>query len=78
MSLAARVRNSFVAGLVLVAPLAVTAFVLHFALVRVARVLDPVVKATRLTRYTAESDLIAQVLAAVLIIASLTLLGYVA
>lgn len=78
MSLAGRVRNSFVAGVVLVAPLAVTLLVLQFVFLRVSRVLDPVVGATRLANYTANSRLLAQVLAAVLIAAGLTVVGYVA
>ncbi|MFB6156942.1 MAG: hypothetical protein ABEJ34_03770 [Haloferacaceae archaeon] len=40
MIIPTRVRNSFVAGVLLVAPLAVTVFVLRFAFVRVTRALD--------------------------------------
>jgi uncharacterized membrane protein len=78
MSLAGRVRNSFVAGVLLVAPLAITLFVLQFVFVRISRTLDPVVGATRLATYTANSRLLAQLLAAVLIALGLTVVGYVA
>jgi uncharacterized membrane protein len=78
MSLAGRVRNSFVAGALLVAPLAITLFVLQFVFVRISRALDPLVSATRLANYTANSRLLAQVLAAVLIAVGLTVVGYVA
>ncbi|MFB6305213.1 MAG: DUF502 domain-containing protein [Haloferacaceae archaeon] len=77
MSLAGRIRNSFVAGVVLVAPLAVTVFVLQFVFVRVTRALNPLVRATRLATYTGD-QLLAQLLAAVLLAAGLTLVGYVA
>ncbi|MFB6282171.1 MAG: DUF502 domain-containing protein [Haloferacaceae archaeon] len=78
MSLAGRLRTSFVAGAVLVAPLAITLFVLQFVFLRVSRALDPVVRATRLAAYTANSRLLAQALAAVLLAAGVTALGYVA
>ncbi|MFB6080312.1 MAG: DUF502 domain-containing protein [Haloferacaceae archaeon] len=78
MSLAGRVRNSFVAGVVLVAPLAITVFVLQFVFVRISRTLDPVVGATHLVTYTANSRVLAHALAAVLIALGLTVVGYVA
>jgi uncharacterized membrane protein len=78
MSLASRVRTSFIAGLLLVAPLAVTAFVLQFVFDRMAGVLNPVVSATRLTQYTANIEVVAQLLAAVLVVLSITAIGYLA
>lgn len=78
MSLLTRARNSFVAGLLLVTPLAVTIFVLQFVFVRLAGILDPVVGATSLTNYTANIEIVAQLLAAVLIALVITLLGFFA
>lgn len=78
MSLGARLRNNFIAGLLLVAPLAVTLFVLQFVFRQVTGVLNPVVTATRLTNYTANIQLVAQLLAAVLLAVLITLIGFVA
>ncbi|MFB6155804.1 MAG: DUF502 domain-containing protein [Haloferacaceae archaeon] len=78
MSITGRLRTSFVTGLLLVAPLAVTAFVLQFVFARVTGVLNPVVSATRLTTYTGDIEFVAQLLAAVLVALTITALGYLA
>lgn len=78
MSLETRIRNSFLAGLLLVTPLAVTIFVLQFVFARMTGLLNPIVQTTRLTTYTANVEIIAQLLAAVLLAAAITLLGYLA
>lgn len=71
-------RRSFYAGVVLVAPLAVTVFVLTFAFSQLVGFLDPIVHETRLVEYTANVELAAQLLAAVLIALAVTVLGYLA
>ena len=78
MSLTAAVKRSFVAGLLLLAPLVVTVYVLQVLTGWALRLVDPVVQGTRLTQYTANIELVAQVLAVVLIVASVTALGAVA
>jgi len=78
MSLSGRLRASFVTGLLLVTPLAVTLFVLQFVFVRTTGLLNPLVRATRLTTYTGNVEVIAQLLAALSIAAGITLLGYLA
>jgi uncharacterized membrane protein len=78
MNLIGRIRRSFLTGLVLITPLAVTVFVLQFVFARVTGVLDPVIQGTRLTNYTANNQLVAQVLAAVLIAVAIAALGFVA
>ena len=78
MNIIGRVKRSFIAGLVLVTPLAVTVFVLQFVFTRMTAVLDPVVRETRLIDYTANNELVAQLLAAVLIAVTLAVLGFVA
>ncbi|RMB12536.1 DUF502 domain-containing protein [Haloplanus aerogenes] len=78
MSLSGRLRTSFATGLLLVTPLAVTLFVLQFVFVRTTGLLNPLVQATRLTNYTANVEIVAQLLAALLIDAGITLLGYLA
>lgn len=78
MNIRTEVRNSFVAGLILVAPLAVTVLVLQFAFTRLAGLLDPVVEGAGLASFTANIHLLAQVLAAVVIVVTVTLLGFLA
>ncbi|MFB6123594.1 MAG: DUF502 domain-containing protein [Haloferacaceae archaeon] len=78
MGLRARVRTSFVTGLLLVTPLAVTAFVLQFVFTRVTGVLNPVVRAAGLRAYTANIEIVAQLLAAVVVAAGIVCLGYLA
>jgi uncharacterized membrane protein len=78
MNVLGRLRSSFVAGLILVAPLAVTVFVLQFVFTRLTGTLNPVVQATRLTDYTADIEVVAQLLAVVLILLAITLVGYLA
>ncbi|SFR37493.1 Uncharacterized membrane protein [Halogeometricum rufum] len=79
MSLLTRLRTSFVTGLFLVAPLAVTVFVLDFVFDRLTGiVLDPIVATTRLRTFTGDELLLAQLLAATLLAVTLTAAGYVA
>ncbi|MFB6175589.1 MAG: DUF502 domain-containing protein [Halobaculum sp.] len=78
MPLKKTVVNSLFAGVVLVTPLAITLFVLQILANWTLVVVDPVADGTQLTRYTANNELAARVLAAVLILLALTVLGYVA
>ncbi|WP_313691981.1 DUF502 domain-containing protein [Halorarum halobium] len=73
----ARLRASFVAGLLLVAPLAITLFVLDFAVDRLTAVLTGPIRATRLAEYVG-SEPLAHVLAAVTLALAVTLVGFVA
>ena len=83
MSLATRLRNSFITGLFFVAPLAVTLFVLQFVFEWVTTTIRPVVRqvqpflATTLD-YSGDLVLAAQVLSALLIAVSITFVGYLA
>lgn len=77
MDLTAELRRSFLAGVLLVAPLAVTLFVAWLAIGYLSDVLDPVVEVTGLGRFVAEAVL-AQALAAVLVAAALVVLGFLA
>jgi uncharacterized membrane protein len=83
MSLATRLRNSFITGLFLVAPLAVTLFVLQFAFEWVTTTIRPVVRqvqpflATTLD-YSGDLVLVSQVLSALLIAITITFAGYLA
>jgi uncharacterized membrane protein len=71
-------RNSFVTGLLLIAPLAVTVFVLQFVFTRLTGVLNPIVAATGLSTLTANIQLLAQMLAASLLVLAIALVGFLA
>ncbi|MFB6082687.1 MAG: DUF502 domain-containing protein [Halorientalis sp.] len=71
-------RNSFVAGLALLAPLLVTVVAIRFLVGWLTAFIDPVVQGTRLTRYTGNIEAVAQVLALVLIVGIVVVLGYLA
>ncbi|QLG29129.1 DUF502 domain-containing protein [Halorarum halophilum] len=72
-----RLRASFVTGLLLVAPLAVTLFVLDVAVDWLTGVLTGPIRATRLAEYVG-SEPLAQALAAVTLALSITAVGFVA
>lgn len=78
-----RLRNSFIAGLFVVAPLAVTVFVLQLAFEWVTTTIRPVVRqvqpalATTLN-YSGDLVLAAQVFSAILVALAVTLVGYLA
>ena len=78
MRLTARLKDGFVAGLILVAPLAVTLFVLRILVTWALQFIDPVVAELGLVSATANIELVAQVVAVVLIVTALTALGLLA
>lgn len=71
-------RDNLLAGLVLVAPLVVTVFALRVLFGWVSGAIDPIVEGTRLASYTANIEIVAQIVAICAILVLLTLLGYVA
>ncbi|MFB6352796.1 MAG: DUF502 domain-containing protein, partial [Halobacteriales archaeon] len=75
MRLTAALKRSFVAGLILLAPLVVTVYVLRVLAVWALTVVNPVVRGTRLTQYTANIELVAQGIAALLIVSAVVALG---
>ena len=71
-------KRSFVSGMILIAPLVLTLYVLQLLVNSSLRFVDPIVRETRLTQYTADVEVAAQVLAVVLIVGGIVLLGYLA
>jgi uncharacterized membrane protein len=78
MRLTAGLKSSFVSGMLLIAPMVLTLYVLNVLVNWSFQFVNPVVQGTRLTRYTGNVEVVAQLLAVVLIVGSITLLGYVA
>ncbi|WP_058826695.1 DUF502 domain-containing protein [Haloferax sp. Q22] len=83
MDVLARLRSSFVTGLILVTPLAVTVFVLQFVFNRITAALRPVVREVTpflagALNYSGDIVFISQVLSALIIAVAISLLGYLA
>jgi uncharacterized membrane protein len=83
MTLLTRLRNSFITGLFLVAPLAVTLFVLQVVFEWVTTTIRPVVRQVlpflqTSLNYSGDLVLVAQVFSAILIALVITVVGYLA
>ncbi|SDJ43504.1 Uncharacterized membrane protein [Halovenus aranensis] len=78
MSLRSGIRDSFIAGIVLVTPLVITLYVLQLLSGFAFQVIDPVVQGTSLASYTANVEVVARVIAALLIVFIITALGFLA
>lgn len=72
------IRNSFVTGLILVAPLIVTLVALRFALGWLTGFVEPVVSATDLAQFTGDIEFLARLLAVLLMLALIGLVGFLA
>ncbi len=78
MNVTETVKSSFVAGLILLAPLIVTLYVLRFLVNWSLQFVGPLVRAAGLAQYTANVEIVAQALAVVLIAAAVVALGFLA
>jgi uncharacterized membrane protein len=78
MKLSAALKSSFVAGLILIAPLVITLYVLRFLVNWALQFVNPVVDAAGLAQYTANVAVVAQLLAVVLIVVAIVVLGFLA
>ncbi|AFK18114.2 DUF502 domain-containing protein [Haloferax mediterranei ATCC 33500] len=83
MTVLSRLRSSFVTGLILVSPLAVTVFVLQFTFNRITTTLRPLVRQVTpflatVLNYSGDIVLISQVLSAFIIAIAISLIGYLA
>lgn len=78
MTLRTAIRNSFIAGLVLIAPLLITVYVLQVLSGVVFSAIEPVVQESNLERYTANVELVAQLIAIVAIVIMIVALGFLA
>jgi uncharacterized membrane protein len=78
MGLSTRLKGSFVAGLVLLAPLVVTLFVLRVLVNWLLQFVNPVVKWAGIASYTANIELVAQVVTTLLILLAIVVVGYLA
>jgi uncharacterized membrane protein len=78
MNVTKALKTSFIAGLVLITPLVITIYILRLVYNFVLQFIDPVVQQTNMAQYTANVELVAQFVSAVLILVAVTLIGYIA
>jgi uncharacterized membrane protein len=78
MGLSDALKNSFITGFVLVLPLLVTLFILRFIYTFLLQFVDPIVQETDLVTYTANVELVAQAVTVVLIVTTITFIGFLA
>jgi len=78
MTLRTAVRNSFITGLVLIAPLLITVYILQVLSGVVFSAIEPVVQESNLEQYTANVELVAQLIAIVAIVITIVALGFLA
>jgi len=71
-------RNSFITGLILIAPLVITVIVLQFLLGWLTGFVSPVVDATDLAQITGEIEFLAQLLALAILVVLIILVGLLA
>lgn len=77
MGLSRKLKDNFVAGTFLVAPLAVTLIIISFLADWAYIVINPIVKQTRLVQYTANNTLLAESIATVAVVMAIILLGVI-
>jgi len=78
MELRTTLKNSFIAGLVLLAPLLVTVIALRIVLGWLRGLLGPLIDGTRLVAYVGDVELAAELLAIAIVVVTIAFVGYVA
>lgn len=78
MDLQKTLKNSFVAGLILLAPLLVTIITLQIVLGWLRGLIGPVIDETRLVAYIGDVELAAELLAIAIVVVAIALVGYLA
>lgn len=77
MSLIEKLKQSFISGLVVVAPLLITLLIIKVLAGWAFTFITPLIRGTNLTQYTANIEIVAQVIAIAFVITVITLVGYV-
>jgi uncharacterized membrane protein len=78
MGLQKTLKNSFIAGLILLAPLLVTIIALQIVLGWLRGMIGPVIDETRLVAYIGDVELAAELLAILLVVLAIAVVGYLA
>ena len=74
----AAVKRNFLAGLILLLPLLITLYILQVLAGFIFRFINPLVQTTDLAQYTANVELVAQIVTVLIILVFVSALGYVA
>lgn len=77
MSIVKKLKDNFVAGTFLIAPLAVTLIIISFLADWASIIINPVVKEAGLVEFTSNNALLAQAIATVLVVSFITVLGII-
>lgn len=71
-------KSNFITGIVLITPLLITLYILNILVSFVLQYIEPIAESSNLSTYTAEVDIVAQVVAVALIVVIIIVLGFVA
>lgn len=77
MSFIEKLKQSFVSGLVVVAPLLITLLIIKVLAGWAFTLITPLIRSTNLTQYTAYNEIVAQIIAITFVITIITIVGYV-
>lgn len=78
MGLQATIKNSFITGIILLAPLLVTIFALQFVFGYLRSFLAPVIDGTRYVDYVGDVEIAAELLAVLIVVLVIAVIGYLA
>jgi uncharacterized membrane protein len=71
-----KIKNSFFSGLVMIIPLLITLLIVKLLAGWAFILINPIVRSTNLASYTANIEIVAQLIAGIFVVSLLTLLGY--
>lgn len=77
MGLIEKVRESFKSGLVMILPFLITILIIKFMADYVFLFINPLVKSTKLAKYTGNIEIVAQIMAIILVMFFITFMGYI-
>lgn len=78
MHFSSHIKQSFIAGILLVTPLIVTVYVIWIVFLWLRQFIDPVASILGVSRYTANNEFIGQIVAILFVITTITVLGFLA
>lgn len=77
MEFTEKLKESFKSGLVMILPFLVTILIIKFMADYVFLFINPLVKTTQLTKYTRNIEIVAQIIAVIVVMVFITCMGYI-
>lgn len=77
MKLVDKIQGSFKSGLVMILPFLITILIIKFMADYVFLFINPLVKSTELAKYTGNIEIVAQIIAIIVVMAFITFMGYI-